>query len=299
MKLKAIDCHAHLSTIEGIKSMFKYQKGLMEYYLKKKVSDDDVFAMAKTDEAMAQDFIDAGVKGILVGWDAETTTGMPPVPIDYLAKVVREYPEAYIGAYACVDPWKGEWALAEAERAIKELGLMGLKFQQAAQAFFPNDRRFYPFWEKCCEWGVSVQFHTGTTGLGANMPGGAGVKLKYTRPIPYLDDVAADFPELKIIACHPSWPWQEETIAMAIHKPNVFIDLSGWSPIYFQESLKREIKSRLKDRVLYGTDYPLISHERLFSDYQKEGYPPEILERVYYKNAIKILDLDLDVSDFE
>jgi len=292
--MKAIDVHAHISTREGALSMMKYQKALMEYYMKQKVTEEQVLSMCKSEEEMAKDFLDAGVKGILVAWDAETNTGQPRVSNDYLAKVVKDYPEAFIGAYACVDPWKGEMALYEAEHAIKELGMMGLKFQQTAQAFYPNDRRFYPLYEKCVELGASVQFHTGTTGLGAGMPGGMGIHLKYTRPIPYLDDVAADFPELKIICLHPSWPWQEEMIAMAIHKANVFIELSGWSPKYFPESLKREIKSRLKDRVMFGSDYPLLTHQRLFDDYEKEGYPPEILERIYYRNAQQILNLKVE-----
>ncbi len=292
--MKAIDVHAHISTREGALSMMKYQKALMEYYMKQKVTEEQVLSMCKSEEEMAKDFLDAGVKGILVAWDAETNTGQPRVSNDYLAKVVKDYPEAFIGAYACVDPWKGEMALYEAERAIKELGMMGLKFQQTAQAFYPNDRRFYPLYEKCVELGASVQFHTGTTGLGAGMPGGMGIHLKYTKPIPYLDDVAADFPELKIICLHPSWPWQEEMIAMAIHKANVFIELSGWSPKYFPESLKREIKSRLKDRVMFGSDYPLLTHQRLFDDYEKEGYPPEILERIYYRNAQRILNLKVE-----
>jgi hypothetical protein len=187
----------------------------------------------------------------------------------------------------------------EAERCIKELGMMGIKFQGTAQAFFPNDRRFYPLWEKCVELGVPIQLHTGTTGLGAGMPGGGGIKLKYTRPIPYIDDVAADFPDLKIICLHPSYPWQDEAIAMAIHKPNICFDLSGWAPKYFPEALKREIKSRLKDRVMFGSDYPLFPYETLFTAWKEENYPEDIMERIYYKNAIRILDLDLSEDEFK
>ena len=131
------------------------------------------------------------------------------------------------------------------------------------------------------------------------MPGGGGIKLKYTRPIPYIDDVAADFPDLMIICLHPAYPWQDEAIAMAIHKPNIVFDLSGWSPKYFPEALKREIKGRLKDRVMFGSDYPILPYERLFSDYAEGGYPPEIMERVYYKNAIRILNLDIGEEEFK
>lgn len=288
--MKAIDVHAHISTLEGMKSMMGFTKAMMEYYMKQTVSEDAVLAMAKTDKQMAEDFTGAGVKGILVGWDAETATGLSPVSNDYLARVVKEYPDAFIGAFGCVDPYKGEMALKEAERCIKELKLMGLKFHSSAQAFYPNDKKFYPLWELCQSLGMTIQFHTGTTGLGAGLPGGGGVHLDYARPM-YIDRIAADFPNLKIILCHPSWPWQEESIAIVIHKANCFMDLSGWSPKYFPESLKKEIKGRLKDRVMFGSDYPLISHDKLFKAYEQEGYPPEILEKIYFKNAQQILNL--------
>lgn len=298
MALKAIDIHAHFSTREGNLSMMKFAKGLAAYYMKREVSAEQVLQFSKSDEAMAKDFIDAGVKGILVGWDAESNTGEPAMGHDYVASMIERFPEAFIGAYACVDPWKGQRAVEEAERCIRDLGMMGLKFQGAAQGFYPNDPRFYPLWETCVELGVPVQLHTGTTGLGAGMPGGGGIKLKYTRPIPYIDDVAADFPDLKIICLHPSYPWQDEAIAMAIHKPNIFFDLSGWAPKYFPEALKREIRSRLQDRVMFASDYPLMPFDRLFSLWEAEGYPPEIMEKIYYKNAIRILDLDLDEASF-
>jgi predicted TIM-barrel fold metal-dependent hydrolase len=198
--------------------MMKYAKGLMSYYLKTEATAEQVLSMAKTDEQMAQDFVDARVKGILVGWDAETNTGEPGMKNDYVASMIERFPEAFIGSFGSVDPWRGEWAVKEAERCVKDLGMLGIKFQGAAMGFYPNDQRFYPLWEKCQEMGCAVQFHTGTTGLGAGQPGGMGIKLKWTRPIPYLDDVAADFPELNIIALHPSYPWQDETIAMVIHK---------------------------------------------------------------------------------
>jgi len=299
MAWRAIDVHAHFSTREGTVSMMKHSIGLQKYYLKREVTEEELLAGSKSDEEMAEDFIKVGVKGILVGWDTEAETGDPAMSNDYVASMVRRFPEAFIGGFGCVDPWKGKRAVAEAERCVKDLGLIGMKFQSSAQGFFPNDRRFYPLWEKCAELGAPIQLHTGTTGLGAGMPGGGGIKLKYTRPIPYIDDVAADFPELKIICLHPSWPWQDEAIAMAIHKPNVFFDLSGWSPKYFPEVLKREIRSRLKDRVMFGSDYPLMPFDMLFKAWAAENYDQETMARIYYKNVIRILGLDLDEAEFK
>ena len=281
--MKAIDVHAHLSTREMMgDSLGKYNEAMQKYYK---------FEMKyKSPEEMAQDFIKADVKAFLMGWDAETASGLPKLKNDMLADIVKKFPDAFLGGFAGVDPWKGEMAVAEIERASKKLGLIGVKFQAAVQGFFPNDQRFYPLWETCQALGLPVQFHTGTTGIGAGLPGGMGIKLKYCHPM-HLDDVAADFPNLTIIACHPSWPWQEEMIAVLNHKANIYNELSGWSPKYFSESLKREIGGRLQDKFMFGSDYPALTHERLFADWEKSGFKPEVLDKVYLKNAQRILKL--------
>lgn len=250
----------------------------------------DVAGMKTTAEL----YVKNDVVGFPIAWDEESRTGRAPLPNDMIAELTREYPEAFPTGWACVDPWKGQAAVREIERCVKELGLIGVKFQAAAQEFFANDTRFYPIWETCQGLGCPVLFHTGTTGYGVGQPGGGGIKLKYTKPIPYLDDVAADFPELTIIAAHPSWPWQEETLAMVVHKSNVFIEVSGWSPKYFPESLKREIKGRLQDRVMFGSDHPFIQLERWLGDFEKEQYAPDVVEKVLYKNAQRILKLPPD-----
>lgn len=282
--MRAIDLHAHLTTAEMNRAMGKYNAAMEKHY---RFKLDD-----KTPEQMAQDFIKADVKGFLMGWNAESASGLPRCTNDHLMQVVKSSPQAFLGGFAGVDPWSGEMAIQEAERAVKVLGATGLKFQPAVQAFFANDRKFYPLWEKCVELKVPVQFHTGTTGVGAGLPGGMGIKLKYCQPLVY-DDLAADFPDLTIIACHPSYPWQDEMIAVLVHKANVFNELSGWSPKYFSDALKKEINGRLQDKFMFGSDYPAISHERLFKDWEAQNFKPEVMDKVYIKNAQRILGLAL------
>ncbi len=262
--MKAIDMHVHLGI--GPSSMVNVPE-LVELYRR-----NDVLAVP-------------------IAWDEETRTGRAALDNDLLAKHVKENADVFVSGWGCVDPWKGALAVDEAERVVKELGLLGLKFQQAAQAFYPNDRRFYPLWEKMAELKAPVLFHLGTTGYGANQPGGAGIHLKYTEPIPYLDDVAADFPDLTIVGAHPAWPWQEQMLAIVVHKTNVYMDISGWSPKYFPESLKREVNGRLQDRVMFGSDHPFIPLERWLADFESEGYKPEVVEKVLYKNAQRILGI--------
>jgi hypothetical protein len=245
----------------------------------------------KTEEEMIRDFVDADVKVLLVAFDGETATGLPKTSNDYVAGLVKKYPDIIIGGWGSVDPWKGELAIQEARRAIKELGLIGLKFHPTLQRFYPNDRRFYPLWETLVELKAPVQIHVGTTGMGAGVPGGMGEHLKYTAPIPCIDDLAADFPGLTIIGLHPAFPWTDEMTAVVLHKGNVFWDLSGWAPKYLPPSLKRDINSRLQDRVLFGSDYPAISHKRLLQEWEAEDYKKEVLEKLLYKNAQRILGL--------
>jgi hypothetical protein len=136
----------------------------------------------------------------------------------------------------------------------------------------------------CIEAGIPILFFVGTTGLGAGLPGGGGVILDNCHPR-HLDLVAVHYPELKIIAARPGWPWQTETLAVLMHKRNIWYELHGWSPKYHTADLKHDIPRRLKDRVMFGGDYPLFGYERLVRDWQAEGYAPELLEKIFHRNA--------------
>lgn len=281
--MRAIDMHVHPGTREYlVDSGGKYLADALVYFHK----EDAVVSL----EEMARYYRDLDMVAVLLAWDTETQSGLPPVTNDYVAAAVQKYPESFIG-FASVDPWKGKIAVAELIRAVKSLGLRGLKLHPIAQAFYLNDRRFYPLWETCASLKIPLLIHTGTTGVGAGVPGGNGLKLKYGRPIPYIDDIAADFPELTIIGAHPSWPWQEEMLALAVHKTNVYIDLSGWSPKYFSPSLVHYANTLLQDRVLFGSDYPFLTPERWIADFEKVGFKPEVRQKILVENARRLLGL--------
>jgi len=240
-------------------------------------------------DEVADYYASLDIMAVIFDIDSETATGRPPTPNDYIADLQKKYPQQFIG-FGSVDPWKGQAAVKEAKRCA-ELGLKGLKFMPNMQQFFPNDERFYPLWEAAQGLGLVVLFHTGTTGVGAGRPGGGGIKLKYSRPIPYVDDVAADFPELKIIMAHPAWPWQEEQLAMLVHKPNVYMDLSGWSPKYFQPSLVQYANTLLQDKVLFGSDYPVITPERWLRDFEQAAFRDDVRPKILLENAARLLGI--------
>ena len=169
-------------------------------------------------------------------------------------------------------------------------GVRGFKFHPSLQAFEPNDTRFYPLYEALQELGVPALFHTGQTGIGAGLPGGRGIKLRYSAPM-LLDDVAADFPDLTIVMAHPSVPWQDEAISIATHKANVYIDLSGWSPKYFPPQLVRAANGLLKRKVLFGSDFPVITPDRWLADFAQLDIKDEVRPLILKDNAARVLGL--------
>lgn len=279
--MRAIDMHVHVLGPPGHPAAVETEK--MAGYFKSGT-------IPRSPEEMYEKYKTLDLFGVIFSIDAETTSGVPYVGNDWVASIVQQYADRFIG-FASVDPWKGVVAIKELERSVKELGLRGLKLHPTTQAFFPNDTRFYPLWEKCAELGIPVLFHTGQTGVGAGTPGGGGYKLKYAQPIPYIDDVAADFPDLTIIMAHPAVPWQEEQLSVAVHKANVYIDLSGWSPKYFRPVLLQYATSLLQDKVLFGSDYPALQPDRWLRDFEALEIKEEVRQKILLENARKLLKL--------
>jgi predicted TIM-barrel fold metal-dependent hydrolase len=194
-------------------------------------------------------------------------------------------------AFASINPHRGPDGVRAAKRLIAEYKVKGFKFHPTVQEFYPNDRLAYPLYEVIAEAKLPALFHTGQTGMGAGTRGGSGLRLKYSNPL-YLDDVAADFPDMPIVLAHPSFPWQEEALSVATHKPQVFIDLSGWSPKYFPPILVQYANTLLKDKVLFGSDYPVISPEKWIEEFDRLAIKPEVRPLILKQNAAKLLGLN-------
>jgi uncharacterized protein len=192
--------------------------------------------------------------------------------------------------FVSVDPHRGAEGLEMARRLIADHDVRGFKFHPNLQAFFPDDRMAYPLYELIAEHRLPAVFHTGQTAAGSGQRGGGGVLLKYSNPI-HLDQVAADFPEMPIVMAHPSVPWQDEALSIAVHKPQVHIDLSGWSPKYFPPQLVQYANTLLRNKVLFGTDYPALTPERWLADFEKLEIKPEVRPRILKDNAVALLGL--------
>jgi uncharacterized protein len=221
---------------------------------------------------------------VLLAWDAETATGRPRVPNETVAAACEQYPDVFTGI-GSVDPHKKS-ALDEVAN-IAELGLRGVKFHPSLQAFAPDDPTFWPVFAACEEHGLLALFHTGTSGIGARQPGGQGIRIDYAHPLK-LDAVAAEHPGLTVVAAHFGWPWHMDLIAIALHKTNVYIDISGWSPRRIPAEVVRELKGRLSEQFVWGSDFPFISPERCLTELDELGLASETL---LHDNAARILGL--------
>jgi len=219
----------------------------------------------------------------------ERLTGRPQVPNDEVAAFAAENSDIVM-AFASVDPMRGPEAVKEARRLIATGGIRGFKLHPPLQQFHANDKRAYAFYEVIAEAKLPVIFHTGHSGIGTGMPGGGGVRLKYGNPMD-IDDVAVDFPDMPIIMAHPSFPWQDEAISVCLHKPQVYIDLSGWSPKYFSPILIQYANTLLKKKMLFGSDYPLITPDRWMTDFAAIAIRDEVRPLILKENAARLFSL--------
>ncbi len=221
--------------------------------------------------------------------DAESNLGRKRIQNEEIAAAAKENSDMMI-AFASIDPHKGKMGAREAERLIKEHGVKGFKFHPTVQGFHPNNKMAYPIYEVINAHKMPVIFHTGHSGIGSGMYCGGKLRLEYSNPM-HLDDVAVNFGDMQIVMAHPSFPWQDEALSVATHKPNVWIDLSGWSPKYFPKQLVHYANTLLKDRILFGSDYPLITPERWMKDFEDAGFKPEVMPGILKGNAVRLLGL--------
>ena len=279
---RAIDFHVHSSTAEWLEGSVGPMAEATARYFRSEVR-------VRTAEEMAEEYAGWDLLGVLLAWDAETATGLPPLTNDRVAEICAAYPEQFVG-FASVDPHK-DGAVDELERAVTELGLRGLKVHPQVQAFYPDDPAFEPLWAKCEEHSLPVVVHVGMSGLGAGVPGGSGIALDYGRPMP-MDTVAARHPGVTVVMAHFGYPWHLEVLASALAKTNVWVDLSGWRPRYVPKEVKREAAGRLSDRFLWGSDYPMFDPGRLLEEVP-ELELGDAEQDVLLNNAARLLQLDL------
>ena len=283
--MEIIDLHSHWGT----------QKG---YVLRSKAALDqqkntwNSTPFFDTEEQMASYFRSQNVKTIL---DFGFTKNLPideVIPLhDYAIQTQATYRDCIFGNWIQINPRHGKAGADELERCIKaSKGFVGFCVSASGMGFVASDPIYGPFYEVARAYQRPVLVLVGHTGAGAGLPGGDGIELDLCHPR-YIDKLAIAYPDLQIISGRPAWPWQDDMISIMLHKPNVWSELHGWSPKYFTDALKKEIRTRLKKRVMFGADYPLFRYERLVSDWQALGYDDETLKAVFHGNAQRLFGI--------
>jgi uncharacterized protein len=284
-RISAIDVHVHTERSRaGHDPMPAELREAAARYFGNAFTGD---ALPTVDDVAAY-YRERGLAAVVFTVDWELESGRAPIPNEEIAAAARDNDDVLI-AFASVDPARHD-AAELARRLIEEHGVRGFKFHPNLQQFFPNDRDAYPLYEVIAAAGLPALFHTGHSGIGTGLPGGGGLHLKYSNPL-CLDDVAADLPELKIVLAHPSFPWQDEAISVCLHKANVWIDLSGWSPKYFPPQLVQYANTQLRDKVLFGSDFPLITPDRWLADFAAAPFKDEVRPLILKENAASLLGL--------
>jgi uncharacterized protein len=285
--LHAIDIHTHAEEPcigprdDGYD---EFQAGMAKYFKNPAGRN-----MLPTVEETAAYYRERNIGCVIFPVDAERETGFRRYANEDVARIAAENADIMI-PFASIDPAKGKAGAREARRLVRDFGIRGFKFHPTMQGFYPNDSSAYVLYEAIAEAGAISLFHTGQTGVGAGTPGGMGMRLKFSNPI-YLDDVAVDFPEMPIILAHPSFPWQEEALSVATHKPNVYIDLSGWSPKYFPPILVQYANTVLKKKMLFGSDWPAITPDRWLADFENLAIRDDVRPLILKENARHLLKL--------
>ena len=281
--LTAIDTHVHIEVDNhGHQSLPEDVVEAVSKYFKTdgpRPTLDDIAALYREKKMAA----------VVFTVDAETNMGHVPNSIEEIVEGASRHNDVLI-PFGSVDPLQGKRAIDRAKDQFENLGVRGFKFHPTIQGFDPSDPEFFPLFEVIEQMEVPIVVHTGQTGIGSGMPGGRGLRLALSNPM-LLDSLAAHCPSLDIVMAHPSVPWQDEALAVATHKTNVWIDLSGWSPKYFPESLVRQANSILQNKVLFGSDFPLITPDRWLSDFANLEMKDEVRPKILKDNAIRLLGL--------
>ncbi len=283
-EIAAVDFHVHIET--GPSGDDHLSVGLREAVMRYFKGSSHL----PTVDEIASYYRERRMLAVVFGVDSALTTGQPRIPNQYVVEKAREHPDVLI-PFASIDPRREKEGVAEARELLAEGTVRGFKFHPNLQQFHPNDRSAYPLYELIEAAGAIALFHTGHSGIGAGLPGGGGIRLKYGNPME-IDDVAVDFPGLSIVMAHPAFPWQDEALSVAMHKPQVAIDLSGWSPKRFPPQLVRAMATNLRHQALFGSDFPLITPDRWLEDFATLDVDPEVTPDILKYNALRLLGVE-------
>ncbi|MBM3505485.1 MAG: amidohydrolase [Alphaproteobacteria bacterium] len=282
--IQAIDAVVNIWTDEALAARPKTFQG---FFVDKIGVDTKTYGGISLDE-MLRRMDAAGIEQSFLIASKSGQLGLPSsfhMPYEIVAAAVKKHPKRFHGL-AGIDPTQGMAGVRELERAVRDLGFIGAHFYPHWFDMPPNHARVYPFYAKCCELDVPIQMQ-----VGQSLVYSPDRRLRSTgRPIT-LDDIACDFPELKLIGIHVGIPWTDEMIAMAWKHPNVYIGSDAHSPKYWPRSFVHYIDTYGQDKVLFGTDFPVLDFERTIQEIDALNLRPVPKRKFLRDNALRVYKL--------
>lgn len=280
----AIDIVINLYTPEALSVRPDWYKG----FLGNKIGADEQIIRGLPIEEHIARMDRAGIQTVFIGAAKAGPLGHPAswhLPYEMVGDVVKKYPTRFRGM-AGIDPTEGMEGVRKLEYAVKELGFIGAHLYPHWFELPPHHRKYYPFYAKCVELDVPIQMQVGHC-------------LVYTKDRPlksvgrpiYLDTIACDFPELKLVGIHTGWPWVEEMISVSWKHQNVYIGTDAYAPKYWKRELINFINSWGQDKVMFGTDFPIIDFERATREVGEIGFKETCKEKLLWKNAARLYKL--------
>jgi predicted TIM-barrel fold metal-dependent hydrolase len=283
-RIKAIDCVVNPITPE----IMGLRPAWSKTFWQNKIGRDGSVGDGLTYDQMLALMDNAGIERALLIATKTGQLGIPGswhLPYAVVAEAVQQHPDRF-SALAGLDPTEGMAGVRALERAVKDDGFVGAHFYPHWFELAPDHARWYPFYAKCVELEIPVQLQ-----VGQSLVYDLSRPLRSVgRPIT-LDAVACDFPELKLVGIHVGIPWTEEMIAMSWKHPNVYIGCDAHSPKYWPQAFIHYINSYGQDKVIFGTDYPVLDFERTRREIEALGLKEGVLEKLLRENARRLYRL--------
>jgi predicted TIM-barrel fold metal-dependent hydrolase len=226
-------------------------------------------------------------KAVITGRDCETTYGSKSNN-DSVVEFVSKYPDKFIG-FVGLDPHKGMKAIEELKISVSDLGLNGAAVDPYLAQIYANDAKYYPIYSKCCELDIPIVFTTGPATLVPN------AIIDHVAPR-YIDVVARDFPELKIVISHGGYPWVNEAIIVAERNRNVYIDLSEYEFSPMSEAYIQAANTMISGKILYASAHPFVDFRQALKTYENLDFKPDVRQKIMHDNAAGLLGLSQGVS---
>ena len=284
---KAIDAVVNIWTREALSQRPDWGD---DFFVGKMNAKDSLMTGLSFDE-MLERMETAGIdKAFLIAAHAGRV-GMPGcyhMPYEIVARACEEYPDRFYGL-AGIDPFDGMEGVRAFEDAVQNMGFIGAHLYPHWYELAPDHAKYYPFYAKCCELDVPIQMQVGQSMVYSKEYRTRSVGQPIT-----LDAVACDLPELKLIGIHVGIPWHDEMISMAWKHENIYIGCDAHRPKYWPKSFTHYVNSYGQDKVIFGTDFPVLDFKKTTDDINEIGFKPEVRRKLMRDNAIRIYGLDIE-----